>query len=106
MAYTSYFLREVSPNMIELFITSSNDKSNKVLYIYQFTVKQKVGGMGFTLDKNLKIVTESKKQLYASKVYYDPLLTSIVKLKNFSDRTFTIKRIQEDFIYIFPIWKT
>lgn len=80
--------------MIELFITSAfENKAGKAIYVYQFTVNQKIGGMGFSLDKNLKITSISKKQLYASKVFYDPLLKSILKLKSFSDPTFSQKKI-------------
>ena len=61
-------MREVAPNMIELFIASSNnERTDKIIYIYQFTVNQKVGGMGFTLDKNYKMTNHSRQQLYASK---------------------------------------
>jgi hypothetical protein len=80
--------------MVELLITTANDKWQKVLYIYQFTIKQKVGGLGFTLDKNYKIIVNSRKQLYASKNFYDPSINSILKLKNFSDLNFTVKKIQ------------
>lgn len=82
--------------MIELFVTAyNNDKSQKMLYIYQFTVKQKVGGMGFTIDKNYKIVAHSRKQLYASKSFFDSRIKTLIKLKNFSDNIFTAKKITE-----------
>lgn len=69
-------------------------------------MNQKVGGMGFTVDKNMKIVGSSRKQLYASKNYFDPGQNSIIKLKNFSDSNFITKKIQEEYLYIFPICKT
>lgn len=62
--------------------------------------------MGFTVDKNMKIICASRKQLYASKTYFDPFLNSILKLKNFSDSSFSFKKIQEEYICIFPICKT
>jgi hypothetical protein len=81
--------------MVELFITTAtNDRLQKIVYIYQFTIKQKVGGLGFTLDKNYKIVSQSRKHLYASKNFYDPSINAILKLKNFSDLNFLVKRIQ------------
>ena len=87
-------MREVAPNMIELFIASSNNEwTDKIIYIYQFTLNQKVGGMGFTLDKNYKMTNHSRQQLYASKNYYDPSINSIIKLKNFSDQAFSVKKI-------------
>lgn len=82
--------------MIELLITTNTqDKNQKVMYIYQFTIKHKVGGMGFTLDRNYKICSNSRKQLYASKNFYDPGVNMIFKLKNFSDMNFSVKKITE-----------
>lgn len=49
--------------------------------------------MGFTVDKNYKIVSHSRKQLYASKNFFDPAIKSLIKLKNFSDVTFQTKKI-------------
>jgi hypothetical protein len=58
--------------MIELFLTTTNEKLNKMLYIYQFTINQKYGGIGSTVDKNYKILNDWRNQLYSSKIYYDP----------------------------------
>ena len=44
--FTSYFLREVSVNMIELQIFNFSEKTKNIL-IYQFTIKQKSGIMEF-----------------------------------------------------------
>lgn len=72
-----------------------HDKTQKVIYIYQFTIKHKVGGMGFTLDRNYKISSNSRKQLYASKTFYDPGVNILLKFKNFSDMHFVVKKITE-----------
>jgi hypothetical protein len=37
-------------------MTTTNEKLHKMIYIYQFTINQKFGGMGSTLDKNYKIL--------------------------------------------------
>jgi hypothetical protein len=37
-------------------MTTTNEKLNKMIYIYQFTINQKFGGMGSTIDKNYKIL--------------------------------------------------
>lgn len=92
--------------MVELFISTEDEKGNRVMYIYQFTIKQKVGGMAFTVDKNYKIIKHSRKQLYASKNYYDPSISSIFKLKNFSDASFFAKKVSEEFLKIVPVCKT
>lgn len=79
--------------MVELFISTEDDKNNRVIYIYQFTIKQKVGGMAFTVDKNNRIIKQSRKQLYASKSFFEPSIYSLIKLKNFSDNNFLVKKI-------------
>jgi hypothetical protein len=93
--------------MVELLIVNgASDRANKIVFVYQFTVKQKVGGMGFTLDKNYKMINHSRQHLYASKNYYDPSIMAIIKLKNFSDQAFSIRKIDAEFLYIIPVSKT
>lgn len=94
--FHSYFLREVTANMIELQIYAFNmGMATKNLLIYQFTVKQKVGVMGYTLDKNYNIVKMSRKQLYGSKIFFDPAQNMIVKFRSFSDSQLQTKKISE-----------
>lgn len=91
--------------MVELFLSTEDEKNNRIIYIYQFTIKQKVGGMAFTVDKNNRIIKQSRKQLYASKSYYDPSIRSLIKLKNFSDNNFVGKKIYEEYMAIIPVCK-
>lgn len=106
--FSSYFLREVTSNMIELQIFAYNPAQNtKNLLIYQFTINQKVGVMGYTLDKTYKIVKLSRKQLYGSKIFYDPFAYTVVKFRNFSDTAMVAKRISEAIapVHVFPVCK-
>ena len=79
-------------NMIELQIFNFN-QNTKNLSVYQFTIKQKMGMMNFEMDKNYKIQADTRKHLYASKVFFDPDSSLILKLKNFGDGQFQNKKI-------------
>lgn len=50
--------------------------------------------MGYTVDKVYKIVKTSRKQLYGSKIFYDPSRNHLIKFKNFSDSQLQLKTIQ------------
>lgn len=63
--------------------------------------------MAFSLDKNYKMLNDSRRQqLYATKSYFDPSINSIIKLKNFSDMNFTTRRITEEYLYVIPVLRT
>lgn len=45
------------------------------------------------MDKNCKIHTTTKKHLYASKAFFDPCNSTIIKLKTLETRNFNRKRV-------------
>ena len=63
--------------------------------------------MGYTLDKSYKIVKLSRKQLYGSKIFFDPSQNLIVRFKNFSDNQMQTKKISDEDspTHVFPICK-
>lgn len=77
----------------------------KNILIYQFTINQKVGVMGYTVDSHYKIIKTSRKQLYGSKVFYEPTNNQIIKFKNFSDSQLMNRICSGPFNFVVPVCK-